>query len=42
MQYRSECLSALNQWRIYKKIFMDAMKLFGAIPNRVNFLQLGG
>ena len=45
MQYQSECLSALksiaNIHKPFEKTFMDAMKLFMAIPNRINFLQLG-
>ena len=34
-----------NQWRIYtnlfKKTFMDTIKIFMAIPDRINILQLG-
>lgn len=45
MQYQSECLSALksvvNIHKPFEKTFMDAMKLFMAIPDRINFLQLG-
>ena len=45
MQYQSECLSALksvvNIHKPFEKVFMDAMKLIIAIPNRINFLQLG-
>ena len=49
MQYQSECLSALksvaNIHKPFEKVFMDAMKLFMklfmAIPGRINFLQLG-
>ena len=45
MQYQSECLSALksvaNIHKPFKKAFMDTMKLFMAIPDRINFLQLG-
>ena len=45
MQYQSECLSALksvvNIQKPFEKTFMDAMKLFMAIPDRINFLQLG-
>lgn len=45
MQYLSECLSALksvvNIHKPFEKPFMDTMKLFMAIPNRINFLQLG-
>ena len=45
MQYQSECLSALksmaNIHKPFSKTFMDTMKLFMAIPDRINFLQLG-
>ena len=45
MQYRSECLSALksiaNIHKPFEKTFMGTMKLFMAIPDRINFLQLG-
>lgn len=45
MQYQSECLEALksvaNIHKPFEKVFMDAMKLFMVIPNRINFLQLG-
>ena len=44
MQYQSECLSALKSVaniHKLKKAFMDTMKLFMAIPDRINFLQLG-
>ena len=45
MQYQSECRTALksvvNLSKPFEKTFMDAMKLFMAIPNRINFLQLG-
>ena len=45
MQYQSECRNALesvvNISKSFQKVFMDAMKLFMAIPNRVNFLQMG-
>ena len=45
MQYQSECLSALksitNIHKPFEKTFMDAMKLFMVIPDRINFLQLG-
>ena len=45
MQYQSECLSALksvvNIQKPFEKTFMDTMKLFMAIPDRINFLQLG-
>jgi hypothetical protein len=44
-QYQSECLKALksvaNIRKPFEKVFMDSMKLFMAIPDRVNFLQLG-
>ncbi len=43
MQYQSECLSALksiaNIHKPFEKTFMDAMKLFMAIPDRINFLN---
>ena len=45
MQYQSECLSVLksmaNIHKPFEKTFMDTMKLFMAIPDRINFLQLG-
>ena len=45
MQYQSECLSALksvvNIHKTFEKTFMDTMKLFMTIPDRINFLQLG-
>ena len=45
MQYQSECLSALksvvNIQKPFEKTFMDTMKLFMAIPDCINFLQLG-
>ena len=45
MQYQSECLSALksvvNIHKPFEKTFMDTMKLFMAISDRINFLQLG-
>ena len=45
MQYQSECMSALksvaNIHKPFEKAFMDTMKLFMAIPDRINFLQLG-
>ena len=45
MQYQSECLSALksvaNIHKPFEKTFMDTMKLFMAIPDRINFFQLG-
>ena len=40
MQYQSECLSALksvaNIHKPFEKAFMDTMKLFMAIPDRIN------
>ena len=45
MQYQSECRNALesavNISKFFQKVFMDAMKLFMAIPDRINFLQMG-
>ncbi len=45
MQYQSEGQSAfksvVNLRKSFEKVFMDALKLFMAIPNRINFLQLG-
>ena len=45
MQYQSECRSALksvvNIRKPFEKTFMDTMKLFMAIPDHINFLQLG-
>ncbi len=45
MQYQSECRSALksvvNIRKPFEKTFMDTMKLFMVIPDRINFLQLG-
>lgn len=45
MQCQSECLEALrsvaNIRKPFEKVFMDAMKLFMAIPGRINFLQMG-
>lgn len=45
MQYQSECLSVLksvvNIHKPFEKTFMDTMKLFMVIPDRINFLQLG-
>ncbi len=45
MQYQSECRMALksvsNISKPFEKTFMDTMKLFMAIPNRINFLKLG-
>ena len=44
MQYQSECRNALesvvNISKSFQKVFMDAMKLFMAIPNRINFLHM--
>ena len=44
MQYQFECLSALksvvNIQKPFEKTFMDTMKLFMAIPDCINFLQL--
>ena len=43
MQYQSECLPALksvvNIHKPFEKVFIDAMKLFMAISDRINFLQ---
>ena len=45
MQYQSECMNALesvvNISKSFQKVFMDAIKLFMAIPDRINFLQMG-
>lgn len=45
MQYQSECRNALesvvNISKSFQKVFMDAMKLFMAIPDHINFLQMG-
>ena len=45
MPYQSECLSVLkstaNIHKPFEKTFMDTMKLFMAIPDRINILQLG-
>lgn len=45
MQYQSESLEALksvaNIRKPFEKVFIDAMKLFMAIPGRINFLQMG-
>lgn len=45
MQYQSESLEAhksvANIRKPFEKVFMDAMKLFMAIPDRINFLQMG-
>ena len=44
-QYQSEANEALksvtNLGKPFEKVFMDIMKLFMAIPDRVNFLQMG-
>ena len=45
MQYQSECLEALKSEakisKPFEKVFMDTLKLFMAIPGKVNFLQMG-
>ena len=45
MQYQSECRNALesvvNISKSFQKVFMDAIKFFMAIPDRINFLQMG-
>ena len=45
MQYQSESFEALksvaNLSKPFEKVFMDAIKLFMAIPDRINFLQMG-
>ena len=45
MQYQSECLETLqsvaNISKPFEKVFMDAMKLYMAIPGRINFFQMG-
>ena len=45
MQYQSECRNALesvvNISKSFQKVFMNAIKLFMAIPDRINFLQMG-
>ena len=45
MQYQSECLEALKSVakisKPFEKVFMDTLKLFMAIPGKVNFLQMG-
>ena len=42
MKYQSESLEALksvaNIRKLFEKVFMDAMKLFLVIPDRINFL----
>ena len=44
-QYQSEALEALksvaNLGKPFEKVIMDALKLFMAIPGRINFLQMG-
>ena len=44
MQYQSECLEALKSAakisKPFEKVFMDTLKLFMAIPGKVNFLQM--
>ena len=45
MQYQSECMnnaleSVVNISKSLQKVFMDAIKLFMAIPDRINFLQM--
>ena len=44
-QYQSEALKALksvaNLGKPFEKVIMDALKLFMAIPGRINFLQMG-
>ncbi len=45
MQYQSECLETLKSAakisKPFEKVFMDTLKLFMAIPGKVNFLQMG-
>ena len=45
MQNQSECLEALKSAakisKRFKKVLMDTLKLFMAIPGKVNFLQIG-
>ena len=45
MQYQSECRNALesvvNISKSFQKVSMNAIKLFMAIPDRINFLQMG-
>ena len=45
MQYQSEALEALRSaaklGKPFEKVIMDALKLFMAIPDKVNFLQMG-
>ena len=44
-QYISECdkalLNTVKVTKSFEKVFKETMKLFMAIPNRINFLQLG-
>ena len=44
IQYQSECVEALksaaNVSKPFEKVFMDALKLFMAIPGKVNLLQM--
>ena len=45
MQYQSECFEALKSVskvsKPFEKVLMDTLKLFMAIPGKVNFLQTG-
>ena len=45
MQYQSECLEALKSAakisKPFEKVLMDTLKLFMAIPGKVNSLQMG-
>lgn len=45
MQYQSESLEALKSAakvsKPFEKVLMDTIKLFMAIPSKVNFLQMG-
>ena len=45
MQYQSECFEALKSVskvsKPFEKVLMDTLKLFMAIPGKVNFLQMG-
>lgn len=45
MQHQSECKNVLesvvNISKSFQKVFMDAIKLFMAIPDYINFLQMG-
>ncbi len=45
MQYQSEALEALksmtNLGKPFEKVIMDVLKLFMAIPGKINFLQMG-